>query len=233
LRHIDGESSASLDKVAKLWSEVLSFRRQFTDLKMSTQRDLVSLRSDMSQTGKKVTSACLDVYSTANYVQVNGSDVHVGTQQELWTQLQRCRVDKKVLEHKITILEEDSNSFKSKTQALERSIKDERCTNESISKENDKLRNQVVENQEEMSILQDFSAHTDKLEVSLFDIAQMVEDDAHQNEQEDEVDKAMVEPANYSVFVRPTTSPKVTLRSGYEFLMLCNGATYISLPRIV
>ena len=49
--------------------------------------------------------ACLDVYTRSDTIEINGKATRIGTKEELWTQLQRCRVEKKVLEqvHKLCL----------------------------------------------------------------------------------------------------------------------------------
>ena len=47
-----------IEKVGKVYSfnEKIHFVRQLIDLKMSTQRDLMTMSSDLNQSGKKMTS---------------------------------------------------------------------------------------------------------------------------------------------------------------------------------
>ena len=140
---LSGHPDTSHAKVTQLWTEVLAFRRQLIDLKMTTQRDLITMGSDMSNTGKRLTSACLDVYTKADCININGRETRIGTKEELWTQLQRCRVEKKVLEKKVNTLEREVITFKSKTHSLERSVHDEQILNSSLKEENDHLSRKV------------------------------------------------------------------------------------------
>lgn len=41
-----------------LWRDIVTFRKQFTELKSITERDLTHVRSDLAQTGRSLTSAC-------------------------------------------------------------------------------------------------------------------------------------------------------------------------------
>ena len=41
-----------------LWRDVVSFRKQFSELKGTTERDLKRVRNDLAQTGRSLTSAC-------------------------------------------------------------------------------------------------------------------------------------------------------------------------------
>ena len=145
---LSGHPDTSHAKVTQLWTEVLAFRRQLIDLKMTTQRDLITMGSDMSNTGKRLTSACLDVYTKADCININGRETRIGTKEELWTQLQRCRVEKKVLEKKVNTLEREVITFKSKTHSLERSVHDEQLLNSSLKEENDNLSRKVCHTKE-------------------------------------------------------------------------------------
>ena len=53
-----------IEKVGKVYSfnEKIHFVRQLIDLKMSTQRDLMTMSSDLNQSGKKMTSGKAIVY---------------------------------------------------------------------------------------------------------------------------------------------------------------------------
>ena len=53
-----------IEKVGKVYSfnEKIHFVRQLIDLKMSTQRDLMTMSSDLTQNGKKMTSGNCLVY---------------------------------------------------------------------------------------------------------------------------------------------------------------------------
>ena len=54
-----------IEKVGKVYSfneKKIHFVRQLIDLKMSTQRDLMTMSSDLNQSGKKMTSGKAIVY---------------------------------------------------------------------------------------------------------------------------------------------------------------------------
>lgn len=130
--------------IALVWNEVLAFRRQMLDLKMATQRDLVSMKGEITNAGRRMTSACLDIHANSDYIRVNGRETRIGSQQELWTQLQRCRVEKKVLEQKVTSLEEKIISFKSKNHSLEQSMIEEKRMKHGLLEENETLLKKVT-----------------------------------------------------------------------------------------
>ncbi len=176
---------------------------------------------ELSKANKNITSACLDVYSNSNYVQVSGPDgkmVNVGTQLELWTQLQRCRVEKKVLEQTITNLNIENRRLTAANERVEGALRSERSAKESLNSENRKLTNEVSKLTEDLEEAQAASSQNTRLEDSLLDIAAMVENDSSANdkeEQRDVVDLAMP-PSSASVVVveQFTSTPKSILRSG-------------------
>ena len=49
----------------ELWRDIVTFRKQFTELKGSTERDMMRVRNDLAQTGRSLTSACFG-FLTAN-----------------------------------------------------------------------------------------------------------------------------------------------------------------------
>ena len=46
-------------RLLSLWRSVVTFRRQFTELKSTTDGDLVTLRAEMTQMSRDMNSACL------------------------------------------------------------------------------------------------------------------------------------------------------------------------------
>ena len=89
--------------------------------------------------------------------------LYQGTKEELWTQLQRCRVEKKVFEQKVNTLEREIISFKSKTQSLERTVHEEKLLNTSLKQENENLNKKTKEQEDEISELHELSSHTNVL----------------------------------------------------------------------
>jgi len=50
-------------RLLSLWRSVVTFRRQFTELKSTTDGDLVTLRAEMTQTSRDMNSACLKLHA--------------------------------------------------------------------------------------------------------------------------------------------------------------------------
>ena len=59
--------------IYELWRDIVSFRKQFTELKGTTERDLTRVRTDLAQTGRSLTSACLGFLTAETQGQVNSS----------------------------------------------------------------------------------------------------------------------------------------------------------------
>jgi hypothetical protein len=55
----------------ELWRDIVSFRKQFTELKGITERDLTRVRNDLAQTGRSLTSACFGFLTAETQGQVN------------------------------------------------------------------------------------------------------------------------------------------------------------------
>jgi len=56
----------------ELWRDIVSFRKQFTELKGTTERDLIRVKNDLAQTGRSLTSACFGFLTTAKTVETQG-----------------------------------------------------------------------------------------------------------------------------------------------------------------
>ncbi len=56
----------------ELWRDIVSFRKQFTELKGITERDLTRVRNDLAQTGRSLTSACFGFLTSAKTAETQG-----------------------------------------------------------------------------------------------------------------------------------------------------------------
>ena len=168
------ESKTTHEKVGFLWKEILDFRRQMIHMKMSTERDLVTMKSEMTSTGRKVTSACVDVWSNTGNAQDSVS-----------VQLEKCKLDRKSLENKLETLKNEVLAYQKKNHALEESLRHEKQNVEDISEKYDKVAQKATIQEEELVRLHDASKRNMQLENSLQDIAYLVEEEV-----EDEVDLA-------------------------------------------
>ena len=50
----------------------MAFRKQFTELKGTTERDLTRVRSDLAQTGRSLSSACLGFLTAVKTAESQG-----------------------------------------------------------------------------------------------------------------------------------------------------------------
>ena len=57
--------SAEHSRLLRIWKEVVSFRRQFGDLRLSTERDLSRVASEVARTGRRAADACAVLVSPA------------------------------------------------------------------------------------------------------------------------------------------------------------------------
>ena len=56
----------------ELWRDIVALRKQFTELKGTTERDLVRVRNDLAQTGRSLTSACFGFLTAAKTSESQG-----------------------------------------------------------------------------------------------------------------------------------------------------------------
>ncbi|CAF1515640.1 unnamed protein product [Rotaria sordida] len=56
----------------ELWRDIVSFRKQFIELKGSTERDLTRVRNDLAQTERSLTSACFGFLTVAKTAETQG-----------------------------------------------------------------------------------------------------------------------------------------------------------------
>ena len=56
----------------ELWRDIVSFRKQFIELKGTTERDLTRVRNDLAQTGRSLTSACFGFLTAAKTAETQG-----------------------------------------------------------------------------------------------------------------------------------------------------------------
>ncbi|CAF0990621.1 unnamed protein product, partial [Didymodactylos carnosus] len=93
--------------IYELWRDVVSFRKQFTELKGSTERDLTRVRNDLTQTGRSLTTACLGFLSNTKSIESQGQIL-----------LDRERGDKVTLEGKIREKTLEIDEWQSRAQEL-------------------------------------------------------------------------------------------------------------------
>ena len=59
-------------KLLNLWRTVVSFRRSFSEMKSSTERDLLRLKSDLSQATRTMQSACFNLNANIKTTESQG-----------------------------------------------------------------------------------------------------------------------------------------------------------------
>ena len=63
----------------ELWRDIVTFRKQFTELKGSTERDMMRERNDLAQTGRSLTSACFGFLTANKNVESQGQVIRRAT----------------------------------------------------------------------------------------------------------------------------------------------------------
>ncbi len=167
----------SHENVAAIWSEVLKFRRQMSQLKMSTERDLTAMKGDLSSTGRKMTSACLDVWTSHSQ------------DDDLGLQMQRLKLERKTLEQKVEQLQREVAAVKNQNASLERSVTEEKAHSQALLAKYEKASGRCQQQEEEMIKLLNVSKENETLQNSLQDIALMV--DNSEQEDQDVVDLSL------------------------------------------
>lgn len=178
----------SHEKVVGLWQEILDFRRQMTHIKMSTERDLVTIKGELMNTERKVTTACVDVLSSASQSKSGLNETQV--------QLERCKMERKSFKDKLDSMNKDVAQYKSKIYTLEESLKEEKSSAETFKEKNIHLTKTVHELEMELSKLKQVEKQNIDLENSLLDISNLVEETDNST---DEVDLSLAknpEPPN-------------------------------------
>ena len=59
-------------KLLNLWRTVVSFRRSFSEMKSSTERDLLRLKSDLNQATRTMQSACFNLNANIKTTESQG-----------------------------------------------------------------------------------------------------------------------------------------------------------------
>lgn len=67
--------SAEHSRLLSLWRAVVSFRRQFSEMKSATERDLSHVRADLSRVHRSMHSACLNLNANQRSAETRSSVV--------------------------------------------------------------------------------------------------------------------------------------------------------------
>lgn len=65
--------SAEHSRLLSLWRAVVSFRRQFSEMKSATERDLSHVRADLSRVHRSMHSACLNLNANQRSAEAKSS----------------------------------------------------------------------------------------------------------------------------------------------------------------
>ncbi|XP_023217743.1 rootletin-like [Centruroides sculpturatus] len=165
-------------KLLNLWRQLLNFRHEFAEMKMSTARDLTTLKSDITLSASHMTGACLNLLANSSLSQETDM---------LNIELQKITQEFKKLQVKYEV---EKNEYKEKIHDL--TVQNEKAKNNIEEKEEtiDTLRNKIdkmikeeeeMENKIENTNIQ-LKYQLNSLYAIYKDIAQIIVDDAyHQN----------------------------------------------------
>ncbi|XP_059085482.1 rootletin-like isoform X2 [Tigriopus californicus] len=198
--------SNDVQSVRELKHCISTFKNQFHDIKMNTEQELAQLKNELSKSSRNLTTACLNVYTKSGYLDVNGQSIHVGTTQDLYSQLEKVKLEKGLMERK-------NNNLEGQYKTVQKSMKDLQNTVNTLESERSQLSQQIeelkskTENFSETSYkAKTLESHNSRLQNSLFDIAQIVLDDADK-------DDSMVDGPHLSTSLTRSVS-KPHLRTG-------------------
>ena len=176
-------------RISHFFSNLIFYFISQTLVQMSTERDLMMVRDELNNTGRKLTTACIDVWN------------HTGTQQESLTiQLEKIKLERRTLEKKVESLTNEVTTFKTKYFQMEESFKKERENVTAMTEKYENLAKKAGEQEKELHLYEDTSRRNVEMEHSLQDIAQLVQDEG------DEVDLA----------IETTKSPSIVRFSSFE-----------------
>ena len=139
------DNLCSGDKIRHLWAEIVTFRRQFNNMKGYTKKNLAELKSELALTGRELLSACESVQVKSNFITGDENDsklIHVGSQSDLWMKLQESKSEKDALDRTIESLNSDKKELQVELSRCQRQLKQLEETNVDLSTENNGLRSQ-------------------------------------------------------------------------------------------
>ena len=139
------DNLCSGDKIRHMWAEIVTFRRQFNNMKGYTKKNLAELKSELALTGRELLSACESVQAKSNYILGDENDsklIHVGSQSDLWMKLQETKSEKDALDRTIESLNSDKKLLQVELSKCQRQLKQQEETNVDLSTENNMLRSQ-------------------------------------------------------------------------------------------
>ena len=139
------DNLCSGDKIRHMWAEIVTFRRQFNNMKGYTKKNLAELKSELALTGRELLSACESVQIKSNFISGDENDsklIHVGSQSDLWMKLQESKSEKDALDRTIESLNSDKKQLQVELSKCQRQLKQQEEVNVDLSTENNVLRSQ-------------------------------------------------------------------------------------------
>ncbi|KAF0303712.1 Rootletin [Amphibalanus amphitrite] len=194
-------------RMLKLWKEIVGFRRDFSDLKLGTERDLSRVRSEMARLARQTADACSTVNVTGSGPEQTppaaGGAASAPAVRKQVSQMSAAFSNAGVWE-KMQDIQKQEATFRVKKREMETKIKD-------LSNQLDMSRSEVVE-KEKMVISLNKMVHT--LETSAAELSQKLEASRLVSEENDVLSQAIREVAQLVVDDSergPETDDKVTV----------------------
>ena len=156
-----------------------SVRRQYQEMRHETVKEMNKLKVEMAERARKVSTACLEVYSSSQYIRDSqGNTVLVGDIKECWEKLERVKLEKKVEEERGDQLEVEKDQAVRELRMVERKMEDLKLTVEELRRQRVETKDSTEERTP--SRLGQLEAENEVLRSSLADIASMVSADGEE-----------------------------------------------------
>ncbi|XP_037084943.1 rootletin-like [Pollicipes pollicipes] len=179
-------------RMLKLWKEIVGFRRDFSELKLGTERDLSRVRSEMARLARQTADACSTVHTGAAAPSPGGVTPQPAGQgpvtRKQVSQISAAFSNASMWE-KLQDVQKQETTFRVKKRELETKIKD-------LSNQVDIARSEIVEKDKIVTSLNKM-VHT--LESNTAELGQKLESHRHVAEENDVLTQAIREVAQLVV----------------------------------
>ena len=178
-------------KVQKASEDLLTFKKQFFDLKAVTQKDLKELKGDLTRVADALTSACHKVHNQAKYLKVNNESenmIHIGSPEELYNKLKKLKEEQQVSELQLESLTKERNNILKTCNELRDMVDDQKETIGRLTTENNQLKFSESTKDVEKSRATDLENYNNLLQISLTDISKTVLNDIDETDNSGDIE---------------------------------------------
>ena len=176
-----GVNVQGVEELLELSRSVASVRRQYQEMRHETVKEMNKLKVEMAEKARKLSTACLEVYSSSQYIKDSqGNTILVGDIKECWEKLERVRLEKRMEEERADHLEIEKDQVTRELRVVERNLENMKGTVAELMKQQEERKDEPDERTP--SRLGQLEAENEMLRSSLADIASMVDsEDAPQS----------------------------------------------------